>query len=85
MVADFKEVLRVQCTDETIGLYMYTWAKYDLAQSITDPIETSNGFHLSLGETCKIIDDFVSDSLFGRKLCLKAFLETGKLYHTEEY
>lgn len=64
---------------------MYTWAKYDLAHSIVDPIETSNGFHLSLGEACKIIDDFVSDSLFERKLYLKAFLETGKLCHIEEY
>ena len=84
-MADFREVLMVQCTDDFIGSYMATWAKYDLAESDEEPTETLNWFDLTLGETCKLIDDQVSDSLFGRKLAIKAFLETGRFNHTEEY
>jgi len=84
-MADFREVLRVKCTDNFIGIYMYTWAKYDLAVSDVEPVETCNGFELSVGEACKVIDDFTSSSLFGRKLNIKAFLETNGLYWAEEY
>ena len=85
MVADFREVLMIRCTDDLIGTYMYTWAKYDLAISDAKPVETKDGFNLTLGEACQIIDKFTSDSLFGRKLNIKVFLETNKLTHTEEY
>lgn len=84
-MADFRETLMVRCTDDFIGIYMYTWAKYDLAVSDTEPVETKNEFDLSLGEACKIIDDFTSSSLFGRKLNIRAFLQSNELTHSEEY
>lgn len=84
-MADFRETLMVRCTDDFIGIYMYTWAKYDLAVSDTEPIETKNAFDISLGEACKIIDTFVGDSLFGRKLNLRAFLQSDEFTHSEEY
>lgn len=84
-MADFREKLMVRCTNDFLGIYMYTWAKYDLAVSDTEPIKTKNDFGISLGEACKVIDDFTSSSLSGRKLSLRAFLEANEYTHEEEY
>lgn len=84
-MADFREKLMVRCTNGFIGRYMYTWAKYDLAVSDIEPIETKNAFGISLGEACKVIDDFTSSSLSDRKLSLRAFLEVNEYTHEEEY
>ena len=84
-MANFKEKLMVRCTSDFIGTYMYTWAKYDLAKSDTEPVETKDDFNLSLGEACKVIDDFTSGSLFGRKLNISAFLQTNHFDWSEEY
>lgn len=84
-MADFRETLMIRCTDKLIGSYMMTWAKYDLAQSETEPIESENEQYLTLGEACKRIDRFCDDSLSGRKLHIRAFLEKDEFTHSEEY
>ena len=84
-MADFRETFMIRCADNFIGSYMMTWAKYDLAQSETEPVETKNEQYLSLGEACERIDRFCGSSLFGRKLHIRAFLEKDEFTHSEEY
>ena len=84
-MADFRETMMIRCTDESIGSYILTWAKYDLAQSETEPIETRDEQHLTVGEACERIDRFCSSSLHIRKIHIRIFLIKDWYIHTEEY
>lgn len=84
-MADFRETLMIRCTNKSIGSYMATWAKYDLAQSEDVPVETKDEQYLTLGEACWRIDNFCGSSLSGRKLHIRAFLEKDEYTHSEEY
>lgn len=85
-MADFREELRIeQVSSTSIGVYMYTWAKYDLSREDDEPIETKHGFDLSLGEACEVIDDFASGNLLTRKAKLLRFMTNDEYYDSEEY
>lgn len=86
-MADFKETLEV-CREKTASgyptlSYCYCHTKEDLADGTTEVIDFDA--MLTLGEACKVIDDFKSASLEGRKLALRAFMENDKITLEEEY
>lgn len=88
-MADFKETLVVKTymhysgNLSTIGMYNYAITKEDLSDGTFQIIAFEE--MITLGEACKVIDDFVGSSLSGRKLAIKAFLEAGELTYSEEY
>lgn len=84
-MADFEERLWVKCTDKCIGMYMCTWAQYDLSKEQDEPVATENKFNLSLGEACREIDHFASGNLLTRKAKLLRFMTNDEYYDSEEY
>lgn len=86
---DFKETLKIKVhknqfgKPSTIGWYEYAITKEDLSDN-TFQITESNDM-ITLGDACSIIDRFVSESLEGRKLSIRAFLEKDEYEHVEEY
>lgn len=86
-MADFKETLSV-CRNKTASgyptlVYNYCITKEDLADNTFQVIDFEEC--VTLGEACKIIDDFCGSSLEDRKLTLRAFMETDKITLEEEY
>lgn len=88
-MADFKETLVIKTYRHstgnlsTIGMYNYAITKEDLSNGTFQIIAFEE--MITLGDACKVIDSFVSSSLDGRKLAIRAFLEAGELTHSEEY
>lgn len=88
-MADFKEELHISRSKDQFGKptwfiqYDYCHTKTDLADNTVKII--SSGEKVTLGEACKLIDDVCYDTEFGRKLNLKAFLESDKFDYSDEY
>ena len=88
-MADFREELHISRSKDQFGKpvwftqYDYCHTKTDLADNTVKIV--SFGERIALGEACKLIDDICSDTEFGRKLHLKAFLESDKFDYSDEY
>lgn len=88
-MADFREELHISRSKDQFGnplwftRYDYCHTKTDLADNTVKII--ASGERISLGEACKLIDDICSGTEFGRKLNIKAFLESDRFDDSDEY
>jgi hypothetical protein len=88
-MADFRDELHIErCTDKFGKTSWFPW--YNWCQTTTDLADgtvkiVASGMEVSLGEVCKVINDWGNASEAGVKLNIRVFLESDRFKDSCEY